>query len=266
MTSAQRVIKYCAVGFAFFLIVTIISSIVYGLSFLTSFSNDDNNLENLEVLEIKNEATILDIDLEAANFIVEFGDKLQLETNNENIKVTEDYGKLIVKEKHRNWFKNRNMDVVLYIPRDYVFENVELETGAGKIEIEALSSRRLNFDLGAGNVLIKNLFVGEKAEIDTGAGNFTISNGDISNLDLDMGVGKTTINSKLNGYSDIDCGVGEINLNLLDSINNYRFNLDKGIGSVKINNEEISGNTYGSGTNVIKIDGGVGSINISTYN
>lgn len=45
---------------------------------------------------------------------------------------------------------------------------------------------------------------------------------------------------------------------------NYKIVGEKGIGSLKIDGKSQSGSnsTYGSGNNVIKVDGGVGSINI----
>ena len=79
-----------------------------------------------------------------------------------------------------------------------------------------------------------------------------------------MGVGKVTINAKLTGSTDIDAGVGELNINISEKLENYKLKIDKGIGIIRINNEEVSSNTFGSGINLIEIDGGVGSINIKS--
>ena len=54
------------------------------------------------------------------------------------------------------------------------------------------------------------------------------------------------------------------NINLLDKIENYKIKIEKGLGTVKINNDSVKNGIYGEGTNSIEIDGGVGSINIKS--
>ena len=76
-----------------------------------------------------------------------------------------------------------------------------------------------------------------------------------------------SLTSKIIGDSEIDAGVGELNLNLIGSLNDYKIKLDKGIGSASINSEKMRSETYyGTGSNLIDIDGGVGSINIDFVN
>ena len=78
-----------------------------------------------------------------------------------------------------------------------------------------------------------------------------------------MGVGKTTITANITGNSKIDSGVGSLNLNILNSKENYRLKLSKGIGSIKVDNQDVKDNeVLGNGLNNLIIDGGVGEINI----
>ena len=80
-----------------------------------------------------------------------------------------------------------------------------------------------------------------------------------------MGIGKFELASNLTGRNDIDAGVGKLDLNLLDSIENYSIKADKGIGSITINRKEVSDSMqYGNGDTIIDIDGGVGSIEIKS--
>ena len=99
--------------------------------------------------------------------------------------------------------------------------------------------------------------------INSGPGKLDILNGSINNLDLDMGTGSVYINSAITGNSRVDCGIGSINMNLLGDNSNYELKINKGIGTITVDNNKISDNTViGSGNSKIDIDGGIGEINI----
>ncbi len=56
---------------------------------------------------------------------------------------------------------------------------------------------------------------------------------------------------------------GKLDLNLTDGTENYTIKVSKGIGSITIDGKEtIDNRTYGTGKTYIKIDGGVGAIDI----
>ena len=78
-----------------------------------------------------------------------------------------------------------------------------------------------------------------------------------------MGVGKLSLTSKLTGNNKIDSGVGEMNLSLIGTLEDYKISLDKGIGNATINGDNMKdNNTYGTGNSKLDIDGGIGSIDI----
>lgn len=256
MNQANKIIKYVAIAFAVFLIFTIISGILFSFSFIGNLFKDDEVID-LKEIELNQNIEIIDIDVNSVNITIKQSNLFKIETNNKYINHKQNGTKLSINEKKHNWFKNNNTDLIIYIPTNTLFENFEIENGAGKVIIDNLLTKKLVLDLGAGKVEINNLEVKDNAEIDGGAGEISIKNGIINNLDMDMGVGKLTINAQMLGNSDIDAGVGELNLN------DYIITVDKGIGSVKISNEDITnGKIYGNGNNKIDIDGGVGSIKI----
>ncbi len=102
--------------------------------------------------------------------------------------------------------------------------------------------------MGAGKVTIQDLQATQNAKIEGGAGKVEILSGKLNNLDLDMGVGNFSITSTLTGSNKVDAGVGKLELKLEDGIDNYTIRASRGIGSIKINNREISDNReYGTG-------------------
>lgn len=270
MTSLQKVIKYLAIAFAIFLIVSIISTItaaVFALSGILGLKQDIEQSINSEMVATNLENTgveTLDIEIAFTNLTIKTGETLKIETDNNNINYKQQNQKLEIKEKNNKWFVNYvEKELILYLPENIKFEKVKISTGAGKIDIEALNTDNLYFELGAGETQIQNLNVSKECEIDGGAGKLSILSGTINDLDLDMGVGEVNLTSSLTGKNEINAGVGNLNIDLQGEKESYKIQADKGIGSVKIDGKEISdGETFGDGANHIEVDGGVGNIKI----
>ncbi len=275
MTTAQKIIKYCAVAFAIFLIITIISAVLsagYGLLNAIGIINFKENslLENMVTISDDAEEFLsLNLDIKSSNLQIKTGDKFEVKTNNSNIKYSNENGSIKIKEdKLTNWLfgKIDIGELIIYIPENMKqIDEVKINIGAGTVFIEQLNTKNLYLDLGAGNVAIDKLTVSEESKINGGAGNININSGEIANVDLDLGVGNTKIKSSVTGNSKIDTGVGELNLYLTLESSEYKIEVDKGIGKITFNDDKILDNTIiGNGENYIKINGGIGNINIET--
>ena len=267
MTTGQKVIKGFAISLACFIIIFIISIIVCGLvTFFNIYDYDDNKIESDKNLIIENNYDILsiDIDLSYTNLIIKNGLELKVETNNKDVIIKEDNRVLEIEEEKKHFFKNyEDYELILYIPKDKIFEKIEIDAGAGKIEIETLKCNNLKFKFGAGKATINNLISIKESKIEGGAGSILIANGSLNNLNLDMGIGKFELTSNLTGNIKIDAFIGEVLLHILNKKDNYTFKIDKGIGTIKIDSSNISKEgIYGTGKNYIDIDGGIGKIAI----
>lgn len=268
MSSGQKIIKYLAMAFAASLAFSIISSIFYGVMMFTGFMDSKNTSEDktMDVREINSiEFSNLDINIFGSELIIKEGDRYKVETNNKYIKTWNEGNTLYIEEDEHRFFKKINgSKVVIYIPSGSNLNDVNIETGAGSMNINYLNTKNIELDLGAGRVNINNLVVNNKADIDTGAGEVIIEGSVLSNLDLDLGVGSFKMNALVSGNSTIDQGVGEVILNLNGSKNDYSVNLDKGLGSAVIDGSNINDNVViGDGINKIDLNGGVGSIKVN---
>ena len=270
MTTAQKVIKYIALGFAAFLIVTIISLILNGgYALLSAFGLIQENVitEDLKVIssEVK-EVSTLKIDLAFTNLDIKTGDIFKVETNNSKITFENNNGSVKIKEKNINWLSNNNRasNLTIYIPEDMLtIDETNIETGAGKINIEKLNTQTLYLELGAGDVHIENVIATGETKIDGGVGKTRLNSCKINNLKANLGMGEFVFSGKLTGKSEIDSGVGAINIKLLDNSDNYTINADKGIGSITLDGKKLeTDRVYGNGQNHLDIDGGIGEIKI----
>ena len=119
MTSIQKVIKYLAIAFAIFLIVTIISSItaaIFALSGILGLKQDIEQSMNSEMVTTdleNNDIRTLDIEIAFTNLTIKTGENLKIETDNNSINYKQENQKLEIKEKNKKWITN-------YVEKDLV--------------------------------------------------------------------------------------------------------------------------------------------------
>ncbi len=270
MKGAQKVIKWFALALAVLLIVTIFSGIIGGLSFVGMMVWGDEiswngNSEWVNTEFSGKEMTRLDVNVKATAVrirTVKEGEPVRIETNNEYITSWVDGSTLNVVEKSHGFFGwGGTGDLVIYVREDTTFDSVEIEIGAGTLDVERLEARDLKLNLGAGKTAIDELFATRRAEIDGGAGVVEIRGGELHDLDLDLGAGKAELRARVVGNGRVTAGVGKTELTLIGREGDYRLRIDKGIGSVTLDGRSLSdGESVGNGTTLIEIDSGVGAV------
>ena len=270
MTTLQKVIKYSAIGFAIFLISVIVNAIIGGIQIITEGfgfinkveSNEDENFSTY--IKYEEDISYLDINLTGSNLIIKPGEELSVKANDKTIKISNEGNKLKIVDKNKRIIGNKIKDLIIVIPKDLMFDKVSISAGAGNVNVNGINSNSLNMELGAGKVTLKNIY-SNKTKIETGAGNVDIKDSSLNDLNLELGVGKISISANITGISSIESGIGAFDLKLNGSASMYKFDIEKGIGEIIVNEEKITSNkVIGEGDNSIKIEGGIGSIKIST--
>ena len=263
MTAAQKVIKYCAIAFAVFLIVSIIGGIFGAFSSVSAAFEDGDMAGEMKTYPVTGTIENLEIDLSGARLAVKTGDHFSVESDHKYLIVETGDGTLRIKEEHPTLaFRTEGLRVTLTVPEDAAFEKVTISAGAGVVEADALLTEKLSMELGAGEVNIRKLTATSGATINSGAGELKIG-GELANLDLNIGVGEAELESRLTGDCRIDYGVGELDLTLVGTREDYCITLDKGVGKATLDGAKMSGDTvYGDGETSIEIDGGVGELKI----
>lgn len=273
MTTTQKIIKYLAIAFALFLVISIFSCI-FGLSheIIDSINNDKKESELLEeyttISKNINSVESFKIDISNDDIEIKEGEKFEVKTNDPNVKFNHENSKVKIKsDKTFSWHINNSSreTIVIYLPNEFKISELDIDLGAGKIDIDKIFVETLLMDLGAGTMTANELNVYGKTTINGGAGNININSGTINNLNLKLGAGNASIQSDLTGSNTLTTGVGKLNLSLSRSKDNYGFDINKGLGNITLNDFDISENTIsGDGETKIKINGAVGNIIINT--
>ena len=275
MTTTQKIIKYLAIAFALFLVISIFS-IIFGLSreIISSINSDKKDSKLLEeYTTISNNVNNIEsfkIDISNDDIEIKEGEKFEVKTNDPDVKFYHENSKVKIKtDKTFSWHLSNSSrgTIIIYLPNEFNISELDLNLGAGKIDIDKLFVETLLMDLGAGTMTAKEINVYEKAAINGGAGNINIYSGTINNLNLKLGAGNASIESDLTGSNTLTTGVGKLNLGLSRSKDNYKFDISKGLGNIILNDFDVSEDILiGDGETKIKISGAVGNIIINTSN
>ena len=265
MTGFQKAIKYLAMAFALFLIVSILSGIFGALGLVTNVFDGKDAVGEMKTYTVSSDIQELKLDINAAQLIITEGDAFRVQSNNKYLKVTEQGNRLEITETERSYTNTSNkIRVEICVPTGTTFQKADIYTGAGQVTVDCLAAEDLYLELGAGQVQIDTLKAYRSSKIVGGAGQVTVKNGMLHNLDLDMGVGELRFTSALTGDCDMDMGVGAAYFTLVGSLDDYRIELDKGVGAATLEGEHLpDGAVRGNGVNKINIDGGVGEIRIA---
>ena len=255
------------------------------------FYDDENNIQlgggttSMESNNVKN----INIDVEYGEIIIQRGntDKIDIQTTNiheEMFKAAVDGDTLKVRYKKGFTFFNfglfgKNSKIVITLPEDSVYENVDIDNGAGAMRISNFEAKKIDIDNGVGELKLENIIAEDKMDLETGTGEMSIDTLTCGTLKIESGVGEVNaknvkcgdiktssgvgsfrFDGRIEGDADISNGCGEIRMNLTGSSADYGFKVDSGIGQVRVN-----GNTpvqTSSAKYTFKVSTGIGEVRI----
>ncbi len=209
----------------------------FGDGFHLNWGSSDEELSSSDVVNYTDILSIKNLDVEygAGEFTIRYEDTDKVSVESHDVIGFETNikdGTLIVKGDLSTSVGHES-SMVIILPEEFVFDEVKLELGASAATAKGLSANSLKIELGAGEAT------------------FT---------DLDV--------LKLNA----EVGVGQLNLNLVESEEDYNYQLECGIGEINFGSNSYAGlgssNTVNrdGATRSIDIDCGIGEVNVKFNN
>lgn len=230
--------------------------------------------------EIKNISN-LDIDIKAGSLkVLESEDeqiRLIVDANGGSVKQGINGSTLTVKDTTKGLFggwglfgwRNKGVKVVLYLPADMTFEQIEIDVSAGEVNTigSELTAKDADLSVDAGSLKVGVLNVSRKLEANTGAGEVKIGDLTAEEAELDCGVGEMDIQGTISGNIKADCGVGELDITLYGEEESFNYILDCGLGDVRIGSSSYTSlgkkkKIDNNAEKTMNLDCGVGSIKV----
>lgn len=196
-----------------------------------------NATEKTELQEFKK----LSMNITAGDIIIEQGNELALRVKNvpaDEYEVMQEQDTLTISTKGMSHVFNLSFDAldyefILTIPKDMTITLIDVVSKLGDVKMNGITSDGLIVDQHMGDVELVNVVCNKEIKIDQKMGDIEYEGSHPGNMDL--------ANS-----------MGDIDLEIYDSIDDYRYELKTSLGSIKTNREKQDGF---SGT----VNGGSGS-------
>lgn len=211
-----------------------------GIKFNTDQSQnilDNNQLQtetDKEYTEIKEKYNSLDIEFGYGVLEITYGDVEQIQIKQENVKKYKCYvdeGTLHIEGnlKANISIGNQEGKIVIVVPNNMVFDEVDFEIGVGQADVSGLIANKVDIELGAGEMNITKLDAKE-VNVETGAGELyaeVVGKQTDYSYNLECGIGQLKIgdstysglgteqnisNPGAERFADIECGIGEIEI------------------------------------------------------
>lgn len=279
MTSLQKIIKYGAILFGFYLVFVILSAIIFGITAifgisvgLDAYKNYSSNQE-VGIVEFNDNfenAKNLDIKLDISRLSIKSANEFKVEVNNPTndfyCKMDGDTLKIKDKRSGFNLFGFSNdiiPEIVMYIPENYKFDKIEIEAGVNESYIQKLLADEISIETGVGKFIISDI-KSDALNICGGAGETVIEKSIVDEMKLEAGVGKFVINSDIVKEAKVEAGVGQLIVNLQGLKSKYKVKTSTGIGAVFVDNKKVADNQIvGDGDTFIKVEAGVGEVRVN---
>jgi len=131
-------------------------------------------------------------------------------------------------------------EIVFYLPDDQSFERVQIDVGAGKVELDSLESKEMVIRLGAGEINAKeinsNLF-----EAKIGAGRLKVKKLKTDDAQVDVAAGNLEIKGSIDRNLCADCASGNIYMKLDNDETDFDYEVKCAGGNIQLGSNRITG-------------------------
>jgi len=237
-------------------------------------TGDANVIQDIVELNdtIPANVTKLDIKLKAASLVIKNGADGSYRATDFGkgaITVRLDGNTLVVDEtdwRHDlnfgNNFPKPTLEIVL--PDGINLGSCDISVGAGSVNIVSAKMDEFKLESGAGSFKGNGL-TAKKAEIQTGAGSIEMDDCAFGDTRIKTGAGRVVYTGSLGERTEISTGAGSVEMKVAGSLDDYRVEYSRGLGSVRIDGESFNGVGDGSAGNrkaekQIKLSSGIGSV------
>ncbi len=130
-------------------------------------------------------------------------------------------------------------EMTLRIPKGMGFEEMDLEIGAGIMEIENLKAKELDAVIGAGELNLNKAEIVDFS-VEIGAGNLVAGDMHVWEADLEVDLGNCSYEGVIEQELDAECNMGSMDFLLKGKEKDHNYEIECSAGNVEINGWEFT--------------------------
>ena len=124
--------------------------------------------------------------------------------------------------------------VTFYVPENAAFSQVEMELGAGKINLPALVAEKVSLEIGAGMLSVEGLQA-KTVDVEVGAGSIELTAIQVDEFTGKVGMGSLAAAGSFQGKVTAECSMGNLEINVSDlSFEDYNYDIECAMGKMQV--------------------------------
>ena len=139
-----------------------------------------------------------------------------------------------------NWTDIGKRKIMLYLPDGFYFDEVDIEVGAGELRLDDLYTDKAKLEVGAGLIILESAQV-QDLEVSVGAGSVQLNDMLITELNAEIDMGEFLAEGILYGDADVSCSMGNIEMTLEGSEEEFNYKLEGAMGNISVGQESFNG-------------------------
>lgn len=139
-----------------------------------------------------------------------------------------------------HWSDIGSRKIILYLPENYSFHEVEVELGAGGMTFDGLNADEISLEAGAGKIVV-NSPKAEKLELSIGAGAIELTDMEVDTLETEVGMGEFLADGAVGRKANVSCSMGNVEMVLEGSEQDFNYHLDGSMGNIDVGGRSFSG-------------------------
>ena len=203
---------------------------------------------DVEKYSLGNQVQELDVEIGGCSFEVEYSEDDNYYLEGKNIDKLQGYvkdGTLHVKASVTTGtiVYPPEREIILYVPKNWEsnrLDKVDMELGAGTIDMEGLAADVILLEVGAGQIDTSKIIC-DTLDISVGMGEVLVKDMQVGTLQAEVGMGHLSMEGSVEEKADVECSMGSMELKLEGSQKDFDYDLECGMGNLVLGEDSFSG-------------------------
>lgn len=177
----------------------------------------------------------MDMDGGAVRMVFYEGGQIQVCTQKDDSRteMEMDGSRLEIVQKDRKIFRQAGKTIIIYVPENYQFEDVDVDLGATDFRADGMKAREISAQIGAGVLQIEGRIVARSSswEVDMGVLELGVVDSENFQIETGMGTAKATLQGSQQDYElEGELGMGSLNFGDSRQSTPGTFKINEGAG------------------------------------